>query len=100
VAIFDTASAVLQSHAEVTNMATQQNRQSTAIEEVDQDQMRLALQKVSEENETSELEEAVVVLLNVAVPDFTCSICRQEVENHANGCLVLYLEEWLEKRYQ
>jgi hypothetical protein len=41
------------------------------------------------------MEDRVVALLNVAVPDQTCLMCGQDSERHAEGCPISGLEEWL-----
>lgn len=64
-------------------------------EVVEHDQVRLVLQALAQEKETSELEEGVVALLNVAVPDHRCLMCGQGAENHAEGCPIEGLELWL-----
>jgi len=79
-------------------MTTQQNGQTAVVEE--QGQVRLALQEAAQEKETSELEEAVVALLDLAVLANRCAMCEQGDENHTDACLVPYLEDWLAKQYQ
>ena len=54
-----------------------------------------AVQIAGAEEPVSELELKVVELLNVAVPEQTCLMCGQDVENHADGCGVFALEQWL-----
>jgi hypothetical protein len=75
-------------------MTAQQKRQTTMFVE-EQDQVGLALKQAAQQNETSELEEAVVALLNVAISEHGCLMCGQGVENHAEGCPIWGLEEWL-----
>ena len=57
--------------------------------------MRAAVQTASNEEPVSEMEERVVALLNVAVPDHTCLMCGQDSERHAEGCPIAGLEQWL-----
>jgi hypothetical protein len=47
------------------------------------------------EEPVSEVEIAVVHLLNVIVPEQTCLMCGQDVENHSDGCAIYALEQWL-----
>lgn len=70
-------------------------KRNELTEVVEHDQVRLVLQALAQEKETSELEEGVVALLNVAVPDHRCLMCGQGAENHAEGCPIEGLDQWL-----
>ena len=53
------------------------------------------LQDVPQDIQATELELAVVALLNVAVSHRTCLMCGQDTEKHADGCPIFGLEQWI-----
>ena len=73
--------------------AHKKGQTTVAVEE--QDRVGLALKAAAQQNETSELEEAAVALLNAAVSEHGCLMCGQAVEHHAEGCPICGLEQWI-----